>query len=104
MCCKEIEGLAYGSPSMSQLPKHRVEGNEAFQAIGVDFCGPLFLKTPEGEGEAKYYIALLTCCSSRMVHLELCSILDTAALLVFLKRIFARRGTPSSSENPFKED
>jgi hypothetical protein len=80
---------------MSQLPKHRVEGNRAFQAIGIDFCGPLFLKTPEGEREAKAYIALITCCSSRMTHLELCSSLDTAALLSCLKRFFARRGTPS---------
>ena len=80
---------------MSQLPKHRVEGNRAFQAIGIDFSSPLYLKTPEGEGEAKSYIALITCCSSRMVHLELCSSLDTAALLGCLKRFFARRGSPS---------
>ena len=92
--CRKLEGLAYGSPYMSQLPKHRVEGNKAFQAIGVDFCGPLYLKTPEGEGGVKSYIALLTCCSSRMVHLELCSSLDTAALLGCLKRFFARRGKP----------
>ena len=32
--CKKLEGLAYGSPSISQLPKHRVEGNKAFLAIG----------------------------------------------------------------------
>ena len=46
---KKLEGLAYGSPSISQLPKHRVEGNKAFQAIGIDFCGPLYLANPEGE-------------------------------------------------------
>ena len=93
--CRKLEGMAYGAPSLSQLPKHRVEGNRAFSAIGIDFCGPLFLKTPRGEGENKSYIALITCCSSRMVHLELCSSLDTAALLGCLKRFFARRGTPS---------
>ena len=48
--CKKLEGLAYGAPNMSQLPKHRVEGNRAFSAIGIDFCGPLFLKTSGGRG------------------------------------------------------
>ena len=54
--CRKLEGLAYGSPNMSQLPRHRVEGNKAFSAIGVDFCGPHFCG-----GEVKSYIALLTC-------------------------------------------
>ena len=87
--------MAYGAPHMSQLPKHRVEGNRAFSAFGIDFMGPLFLKPPEGDAEAKSYIALITCCSSRMTHLELCSSMETASLLGCLKRCFARRGTPS---------
>ena len=91
--CRKLEGLAYGSPSISPLPKHRVEGNKAFQAIGIDFCGPLYLANPEGE--TKSYIALITCTSSRMVHLELCGSLETASFLGCLKRFFARRGTPS---------
>ena len=45
--------MAYGAPHISQLPKHRVEGNRAFSAFGIDFCGPLFLKPPKGDGEAK---------------------------------------------------
>ena len=72
---------------MSQLPKHRVEGNRAFSAFGIDFMGPLFLKPPEGDGEAKSYIALITCCSSRMTHLELCSSMETASPLGCLKAI-----------------
>ena len=87
--------MAYGAPYMSQLPKHRVEGDKAFSAYGIDFMGPLFLKPPEGDGESKSYVALITCCSSRMTHLELCSSMDTAALLGCLKRYFARRGIPA---------
>ena len=83
--CRKLEGLSYGSPSISQLPKSRVEGGQAFQGVGIDFCGPLYLANPKGE--TKSYIALITCTSSRMVHLE--------HFIGCLKRFFARRGTPS---------
>ena len=91
--CRKLEGLSYGSPSISQLPKSRVEGGQAFQGVGIDFCGPLYLANPKGE--TKSYIALITCTSSRMVHLELCGSLEAATLIGCLKRFFARRGTPS---------
>ena len=58
--------MAYGAPYMSQLPKHRVEGDKAFSAYGIDFMGPLFLKPPEGDGESKSYVALITCCSTHL--------------------------------------
>ena len=29
--CRKLQGIAYGAPSLSQLPKHRVEGNRAFK-------------------------------------------------------------------------
>ena len=91
--CRRLEGLAYGDPKISQLPKGRVEGGQAFNCIGIDFCGPLYLAA-EGEGETKSYIALITCATTRMVHLELCSDLGVTSLLACLKRFFARRGTP----------
>ena len=37
--CRKLEGLAYGAPSISQLPKSHVEGGQAFKGVGIDFCG-----------------------------------------------------------------
>ena len=37
--CKILEGLAYPPPGTCDLPEFRVNGGQAFETIGVDFCG-----------------------------------------------------------------
>ena len=92
--CRKLEGLPYQSPKLSQLPEGRVKGGQAFTCIGIDFCGPLYLTT-EGGGIKKSYIALITCATTRMVHLELCGDLGADSLMGCLRRFCARRGNPS---------
>ena len=91
--CKRLEGGSYGRGPIASLPEYRVTGGQAFQAIGIDFAGPLYIRSEKGE--SKCYILIVTCASSRMVHLEVCSDMTTVGLIKCLKRFSARRGRPS---------
>ena len=92
--CRKLEGLGYAIPEMAQLPEFRVKGGKSFESVGIDFCGPLYIKT-EKETMKKAYIALITCATTRMVHLELSNNLTTISLINCIKRFTARRGVPS---------
>ncbi|GFS55677.1 integrase catalytic domain-containing protein [Trichonephila clavipes] len=48
------------------LPLDRVADCVAFEIVGIDLAGPLFLKSRE-----KVWIALFTCANFRAIHLEL---------------------------------
>uniref|UniRef100_A0A1B0CP41 Integrase catalytic domain-containing protein n=1 Tax=Lutzomyia longipalpis TaxID=7200 RepID=A0A1B0CP41_LUTLO len=81
---------------MGQLPEHRVQHERPFSAVGVDFAGPVFLKTGTRKGTTtKAYIAVFVCMSTKMVHLELVSSLTTDAFIATLRRFIGRRGLPS---------
>ena len=96
LLCKRIEGLAYPPPVTSDLPDFRVGASRAFDAVGVDFCGPIYVKDIYKPGSMhKAYIAINTCTSTRMLHLELTPDLTTAAYLRSHRRFIARRGCPS---------
>ena len=71
--CKHFEGMHYSVPSTAPLPEFRLEENFALTNVGVDFAGPLFIRTGTKDhcSTEKVYIALFTCGSSRAVHMEL---------------------------------
>ena len=92
--CKRIQGLSYGAPSQSQLPEFRVQEKHAFSSVGIDFAGPLYIKSSSSPSR-KVYLALFTCGISRAVHLEVVPDLSTSAFLRCFKRFVSRRGTPS---------
>ena len=64
----------------------------AFQFTGLDFAGPLFVK--DWLKSSKCYILLLTCASSRAIHLELVPDMSIHGFLKGFKRFMARRGVP----------
>ena len=61
------------------LPEFRVREAPSFSRVGVDFAGPLYVKSKVG-GMEKVYIALFSCCVTRAIHLELVENLSAAAL------------------------
>lgn len=73
------------------LPMDRVRDAAVFEVTGVDFAGPLYLKTGE-----KAWICLFTCAVYRAVHLELTTSLSTSSFLQALRRFVARRGRPNT--------
>ena len=95
--CRKIEGMAYPSPVTCDLPQFRVGANRAFETTGVDFCGPVYLKGTGKKNDKtmqKAYIAIFTCATTRMVHLEITPDLTTAAYLRCQRKFVARRMKP----------
>lgn len=61
------------SPIIGNLPASRVAPSSPFTHTGIDFAGPLLLKTNKGRGGkiTKCYLCLFVCFSTKAVHLEL---------------------------------
>ena len=81
--CRRFQDQHYPIPSSPDLPEFRVQEKHAFSSVGVDFAGPLYVKSdcdcqPE---MAKAWITLFTCSTSRAVHLELVPGMDTDTFL-----------------------
>ena len=94
--CKRFEGMHYLVPSTAPLPESRLEENSAFTNVGVDFAGPLFIRTGTKDHcfTKKVYIALFTCGSSRAVHMELVPDLIAGTFIRCFKCFISRRGIP----------
>ena len=92
--CKKAQGKPFKSPPVAALPDFRVRESTPFSKVGIDFAGPLFVKTQTGE-MVKCYLALSTCCVMRAVHLDLVADLTATTFVRCLRRFVARRGVPS---------
>lgn len=92
--CKKAQGKPFKSPPVAALPDFRVRESTPFSKVGIDFAGPLFVKTQTGE-MVKCYLALFTCCVTRAVHLDLVADLTATTFVRCLRRFVARRGVPS---------
>lgn len=92
--CRRIQGQSYGEPETGQMPEFRVTGGHAFESVGIDFAGPLYVKTRSNSLE-KVYLAIFTCGATRALHLELVPDLSTDTFLLCLKRFVSRQGTPN---------
>ncbi len=91
--CKRIQGNAYSAPITSQLPEFRVNEKHAFSSVGIDFAGPLYVKS-RSSGSKKVYLTLFTCGVSRALHLELVPDLSMESFLLCFRRFVSRRGIP----------
>ena len=91
--CKKIEGLPYQSVFCPDLPDFRVDDAPPFTHVGIDFAGPLTVSNKEN---AKCYVCLFTCASTRAVHLELTETLDVEAFIRAFRRFSARGGLPAT--------
>jgi len=66
-----------------------------FSHTGMDFAGPLNTAHCV-ESEEKVYICLLTCASTRAIHLELTRDLSVETFLLAQRRFASRRGLPAT--------
>ncbi|XP_029673017.1 uncharacterized protein LOC115241409 [Formica exsecta] len=79
---------------MGDLPRSRVMPARPFLLTGVDYAGPIQLRTSKGRGHRahKAFIAVFVCLSTRAVHIEVVSDYTAEAFLAALRRLTARRG------------
>ncbi|XP_077296689.1 uncharacterized protein LOC143918622 [Arctopsyche grandis] len=82
---------------MGNLPTERVIASPPFTNTGLDFAGPLAIKsgTSRGSKIIKCYAAIFICMATKAIHLEVVGDLSTNSFLNCLKRFIARRGRPS---------
>ena len=90
-----MEGLKFALPPPPPIPSYRVDISPPFTNVGLDHMGPLWVHDIYAKGKShKVYVALFTCCTTRMIHLELQPNLEATACIRVMKRTFARVGTP----------
>jgi hypothetical protein len=90
--CRRHEGCPYKMPPMSQLPVSRVTVACPFTRIGIDYFGPIFIKTVDEN--RKVWVCLFTCLVTRALHLELVSDMTKSEFLLCFRLLIAQRGTP----------
>ena len=95
--CRRYEGKPFVAQCFPQLPASRVSDAPPFTNTGIDFAGPLYVKSNRQVETEKHkaYVCLLTCASTRAVHLELVPSLTVSAFLQAFRRFVARRGLPA---------
>ena len=79
---------------IGDLPQEHVSCSRPFLDVGVDYCGPFYIKEKRfrNRNKLKLYVAIFVCLSTKVVHLDLVSDLAIEAFIASLKTLFARRG------------
>ena len=90
--CNKVEGVPYSSVVPPDLPSFRTSDEPPFSHAGIDFAGPLYVKSDSQLDKA--YVCLFTCSSTRAVHLELTPDLSVSSFLLLFCRFASRRGLP----------
>ncbi|XP_077361589.1 uncharacterized protein LOC144006560 [Festucalex cinctus] len=81
-------------PRMADLPVARLRlFKPAFYSTGMDCFGPFEIKV--GRRREKRWGIIFKCLTTRAVHLDLLTAMDTDSFLMALRRFSARRGTPA---------
>ncbi|XP_029170330.1 uncharacterized protein LOC114940017 [Nylanderia fulva] len=85
---------AIPQPLMGDLPGPRVTPSRPFLHTGVDYAGPVWLRTSKGRGHkaTKGFIVVFVCLASRAVHLDVASDYSADAFIAALRRLISRRG------------
>ncbi|XP_055918584.1 uncharacterized protein LOC129950686 [Eupeodes corollae] len=80
---------------MGNLPAARVRMSRPFSHTGVDYAGPIEVKSWKARGAKilKGYFAVFICLATKAIHLEVVSDLTTQAFLAAFRRFTARRGS-----------
>ena len=88
--CKKLEGPAYSTQPTPDLPDFRVSDDPLFAHTGIDFAGPLYIRSGRStDNPSKVYVCLITCASTRAVHLELTCTLNVDSFLMAFRRLLA---------------
>ena len=92
--CRRHEGFPCKGIPSPPLPSFRVTESWPFQTTGVDYAGPLYIRTSV-PSQTKVWMILYTCYVTRAVHLDLVQDMTAETFLRSLRRFTARRGMPT---------
>ena len=91
--CRKFQGRPYPAPDTAELPEFRVTEFRPFSKTGVDFAGPIYIKTGKSQMK-KVYLGLYSCAVVFALHLELVHDLTANCFIQCFTRFLARRGRP----------
>ncbi|XP_062538364.1 uncharacterized protein LOC134206653 [Armigeres subalbatus] len=92
--CKNLRA-APQPPIMADLPPERLDAfARPFTHIGVDYFGPM--EVVVGRRVEKRWGMLVTCLTTRAIHIEVVHTLSTDSCIMSLRSCVARRGTPKT--------
>ncbi|XP_071878302.1 uncharacterized protein [Bombus fervidus] len=79
---------------MGDLPAARITESRPFTNVGIDYCGPFYVKERKDRNrrKIKVYVSIFVCLAVKAVHIELVSDLTSEAFIAALRRFIARRG------------
>ncbi|XP_015119534.1 uncharacterized protein LOC107042845 [Diachasma alloeum] len=79
---------------MGQLPPARLTPARAFLNTGVDYAGPVSLRSWKGRGHTSYkgWVAIFVCMTTSAVHLEVVSDYSAEGFIAAYGRFTSRRG------------
>ncbi|XP_008214147.2 uncharacterized protein LOC103317564 [Nasonia vitripennis] len=83
---------------MGDLPQVRVTQSRPFYNVGVDYCGPFFIKEKRYRNQKfiKIYVAIFVCMTVKAIHIEVVEDLSTEGFIAALRRFISRRGLPGT--------
>ncbi|XP_076389575.1 uncharacterized protein LOC143264787 [Megachile rotundata] len=82
------------NPKMAALPAGRLAYRERpFTHCGIDYFGPMHVKI--GRRREKRWGVIFTCLTTRAIYLEMAHSLSASSAIMALRRLTARRGSPS---------
>lgn len=86
--------MASPQPLMGDLPPLHVRPSRPFSHTGVDYAGPVWLRSSKGRGHkvSKAFLVIFVCLSSRAVHLDAATDYSADAFLAALRRFVFQRG------------
>lgn len=85
------------SQLMGDLPSCRITPSRTFQHTGIDYAGPIEIRTGKGRGykSIKGYFCIFVCMVTRAVHSEAVTDYSAKTVILTLIRFVSRRGLPS---------
>ena len=92
--CLKVKGKPFSTPTVGDIPSARVTRARPFERVGIDFAGPLFVRSEKGAMQ-KAYVMLISCAVTRGVYLALMKETTSDALKMELRKFIARRGAKS---------
>ena len=82
--CRQFQARAIAKRPPGNLPQDRTEEDRPFQAVGVDFAGPIMYRISKNT-QGKAYALLYACSLMRMIYLELTKSMETGEFLQSLQ-------------------
>ncbi|XP_011502820.1 PREDICTED: uncharacterized protein LOC105366180 [Ceratosolen solmsi marchali] len=81
---------------MGQLPASRVTRSRPFTHTGVDYAGPITIKTWKGRGAKTYkaWICVFVCLATSAIHIEVVGDYSAKGFIAAYRRFTSRRGIP----------